>query len=128
MRISDWSSDVCSSDLPEGAPRRLGVPREAGAPIASYTTDAEIKAHPDYRAAKAGDQEAAARLVPDVVAADTVEAARERFGPDTIYVPVIAEEATGQNKITDLTANYYAAATGATVEDRTIHAARQRGV
>src|SRR3546814_16579254 len=26
MRISDWSSDVCSSDLPDGEPTRTGVP------------------------------------------------------------------------------------------------------
>src|SRR3546814_3138682 len=27
MRISDWSSDVCSSDLAEGRPLRAGKPR-----------------------------------------------------------------------------------------------------
>src|SRR3546814_1728044 len=27
MRISDWSSDVCSSDLGDGEPRRYGFPR-----------------------------------------------------------------------------------------------------
>src|SRR3546814_16511096 len=26
MRISDWSSDVCSSDLPEGGPRHCRCP------------------------------------------------------------------------------------------------------
>src|SRR3546814_6099213 len=30
MRISDWSSDVCSSDLDDGA--RLRLPRRAGGP------------------------------------------------------------------------------------------------
>src|SRR3546814_5465184 len=30
MRISDWSSDVCSSDLDREDPRRFGAARRAG--------------------------------------------------------------------------------------------------
>src|SRR3546814_1466870 len=32
MLISDWSSDVCSSDLPPGAPRRLRGPLRSFSP------------------------------------------------------------------------------------------------
>src|SRR3546814_3381838 len=32
MRISDWSSDVCSSDLPQVAPKGRSCKRPAGAP------------------------------------------------------------------------------------------------
>src|SRR3546814_10777894 len=33
MRISDWSSDVCSSDLMDGAPLRAGMPVAEGSTI-----------------------------------------------------------------------------------------------
>lgn len=102
---------------PAASVRAQGVPLAADPPLASYTKDADIKAHPDYAAAKAGDRDAAVRFVPDVVKPETIEAAARRFGRDAIYVPVIAEEAGGRNQIPEATAHYYAAMTGAQYSD-----------
>ncbi len=46
--------------------RRLGYPEDAPAPVSLFRVDAELKAHPSYRAAKAGDEGAAVRLVFDI--------------------------------------------------------------
>ena len=96
-------------------PRRFGVPPEAGEVIASYSDDTAFKGHTDCRAAKSGDTEAAIRQVQAIVKPTTVEAARERFGQNVAYVPVLAQEATGRNKIPVVLAAYYAQATGATL-------------
>lgn len=95
--------------------RKLGVPDKA-ASVTSHETDAAIKADPDYKAAKAGDIEAAARMIPRVVRPETLDEAREKFGEGATYVPVVAEEATGKNAIPSLTAQYYAEATGGHVD------------
>ncbi len=100
-----------SSDL-----RQFGIPRDA-AEVHTFTSDADIKAHPDYKAAKAGDREAAARLVPDLVTSANIAAAEKAFGSDVTYVPVIAQEATGRNKIPEALAHFYAKETRASVED-----------
>lgn len=105
-------------------PRSQGIPQPADPPVSSYTRDSDIKAHPDYAAAKTGDREAAARLVPDLVRPETVEEALRRFGPDAIYVPVIAEEAGGRNKIPEMLAYYYAGSTGAAAADDIIQSSR----
>src|SRR3546814_8767118 len=39
MRISDWSSDVCSSDLVTGLPNRLHLRREAERQLYTATND-----------------------------------------------------------------------------------------
>lgn len=57
-------------------------------------------AHPDYAAAKAGDDEAAARLVRDYITKDVVDRFKALIGDrKPTIVPVHAEEATGRNKI-----------------------------
>ncbi|TPN11739.1 LPD5 domain-containing protein [Mesorhizobium sp. B2-1-2] len=93
-------------------PRMQGIPASAVS-IAPFTSDGQIKAHPDYRAAKAGDQKAAERMVADLVPDSSLEDAAEAFGTDVIYAPVIAHEASGHNAIPWTLANYYAARTGA---------------
>jgi hypothetical protein len=105
-------------------PRAHGIPPEADPPISSYPNDTAIKAHPDYRAAKGGDMEAAARLVPDVVKRPTIDEAKRRFGSDAIYTPVIAEEASGHNAIPEATAHYYAQETGARASDEIVQVNR----
>ncbi|WP_417518847.1 LPD38 domain-containing protein [Marinobacter sp.] len=56
--------------------------------------------HPDYAAAKAGDVEAARRLVDDVVTDKAIERVREMLdGRAPEVVAVFAEEASGRNKI-----------------------------
>ena len=99
--------------LQDVTPRKQGIPKEADPPISSYTKDSDIKAHKDYRAAKAGDVEAAARLIPDLVKAGTIAAAKNRFGSDVFYAPVIAEESGGHNAIPEALARYHAGKTQA---------------
>jgi hypothetical protein len=104
--------------------RSLGIPGEADPPIASFTSDSDIKAHQDYRAAKGGDTDAAARLVQDLVKPATLTEAWRRFGPEAIYLPVIAEEASGDNAIPATLAHYYAAMTGAASADDVMQISR----
>lgn len=89
--------------------RSAGIPAAASEPIATFRNDAPLKAHPDYRAAKAGDIPAATRLVLDLVRGRDFSAARERFGRGALYVPVIAKEQSGNNKIPNQMAAAYAA-------------------
>jgi adenine/guanine phosphoribosyltransferase-like PRPP-binding protein len=83
--------------------------------VSSFNSDAKIKVHARYADAKAGNAAAAARLVIDLVTDTLVEAAGRRFGPDVVYVPVLAEEASGRNKIPQALARRYADGTGASV-------------
>ena len=109
----------------DGRPyRTFAVDGNAGKIITSYYKSDKMKAHPDYVAAKAGDREAAARLVVDVVKPETIEAARERFGPDVIYAAPHAEEASGRNQIPNALANIYASQTSGRVDDSIIQAVR----
>ena len=96
-------------------PRARAIPVAAGEMLSSYKDDKAIKAHPDYKAAKAGDPDAAARLVAETVDPTTIDAARPRFGAGAIYAPVVAEEATGHNAIPHALADYYARKTGGSV-------------
>jgi hypothetical protein len=104
--------------------RVFGIPAAAEPVLASYRDVEAMKANPHYEAAKAGDAEAARQLVEQTVRPETLAQARGRFGPDVLYVPVHAEEAAGRNKIPLAVAHYYAAATGAEVEDRIIQTVR----
>jgi hypothetical protein len=108
-----------------GAPiRRFGIPAAADPPIFSYRNTSPLYSHPDYVAAKAGDPEAAARFVLDMAKPETVEAARQRFGPDVNYAPVHAEEEAGRNAIPHFLADYYAEATGADVAPDIVQTSR----
>ena len=93
----------CSSTVS----RRIGIPATADPPLISDTDAAGIKAHPDYRAAKAGGAAAAIRLIKDLIRPDTVDEARRRFVPATIFVPVMAEERSGDNAIPVALAQFY---------------------
>lgn len=99
------------------SPRKFGLPQEAEPTVTSFRSDAPLKAHPDYKAAKAGDVEAADRVVSALTKPDTLAQARVRFGADAIYVPVVAEEAAGRNKLPLALAHRYARETGARVAD-----------
>ncbi|MFG1417186.1 anti-CBASS Acb1 family protein [Xanthobacter sp. V0B-10] len=105
-------------------PRTDGVPREAGEVVASFTSDAEMKAHPAYAAAKAGDQDAALDVVSDLVKPEMIEQARQRFGRDVVYAPVHAEEATGKNRLPTALAALYASETGAHADGSIVQANR----
>ena len=84
--------------------------------VADFRNDEPLKRHADYKAAKAGDVDAAARLVRDVVKPESLEQSRRIFGPDAIFVPVHAQEASGKNQIPNMLALAHAQAAGASVE------------
>lgn len=103
-----------ADDGPKFSPRIQGIPREAAA-ITTFRSADDIKKHADYREAKAGGVEAAARLVVDLVRPAQLERARLTFGQDALFVPVVAQEATGHNAIPLLLARLYAEASGGDV-------------
>ncbi len=106
-------NDMLSYARREPDTRRFGIPPEAGAPISSYPHAGRLKMHPAFAAAKAGDLAAAVRLVSDLVSPKMAEEVRRRFGPDDLFVPVIAEEASGRNAIPRQLAEHLAAIAGA---------------
>lgn len=72
--------------------------------------------HPDYAAAKAGDTDAAVRLVRDLVTPAVVEKVRNAIGDShPVMVPVLAVETAGRNKIPVVVAERLAGALGLNV-------------
>lgn len=82
---------------------RSGSDRTAWGDFPEVVTQAGlggIKDHPDYRAAKSGDAEAAVRVVQDTISDDVLESIRTLIGNrNPKIVAVHAEEASGRNKI-----------------------------
>lgn len=73
--------------------------------------------HPDHGAAKAGDTEAAYRLLKDVLSREAVEQVRTAIGAEKpVIVPVLAVEAAGHNKIPAVTAMALGQQLGLTVD------------
>lgn len=73
--------------------------------------------HPDHGAAKAGDTEAAYRLLKDVLSREAVEQVRAAIGDEKpVIVPVLAVEAAGPNKIPAVTAMALGQQLGLTVD------------
>jgi hypothetical protein len=105
-------------------PRIVGFSASSEKIISTFQADSEMKAHPDYASAKAGDVRAAARLVQAVVKSEQIEDALKSFGRGAVYVPVHAEEAAGRNKIPEALAAYYALATDASFVDTVVQANR----
>ncbi|MCP1173053.1 phosphoribosyltransferase [Ralstonia chuxiongensis] len=91
--------------LPYRAPtvRRLGFPANVKI-LSVFKDDGELKAHPDYRAAKSGDGEAATRLVFDL-GAELFAQVMDSFGGDMTYVAPHAREALGDNAIPQVLAS-----------------------
>lgn len=120
LRMPDAGGPVFSiadaaATNPSGQMRTHGLPRDLIEIHTARSTDA-LKAHPDYTAAKAGDAEAAARLVEALVTPENLAAAK-KFGADVMWAYPHAEEATGRNAIPSMLANKYAAQTGGTVAE-----------
>lgn len=101
-----------------------GFDEKAGEILSDYRDDTAIKAHPDYVAAKAGDDAAADRFVGAMIKPESLEQAKRRFGADAIYAPVVAEEAKGHNAIPVHMAQFYAAHAGGSVDTAIIQANR----
>jgi adenine/guanine phosphoribosyltransferase-like PRPP-binding protein len=96
--------------------RGMGIPTEARF-IFSHRSDSALKVHPDFKAAKRGDVEAAARLVEAAASPTLIEKAKA-LGPDAIFAPVAANEASGPNAIPALAAALCAAHAGARTDGR----------
>jgi len=106
------------------AERALSFDAASSAVIADFRNDVPLKSRPEYRAAKSGDRAAAADLVQALVKSQNLQAARDAFGLDVVYVPVHAEEATGRNQIPNMLAAYYAAKAGGTVDNDIVQSNR----
>lgn len=96
--------------------RARGIPATAVS-LATLRNDQPLKAHPDYEAAKAGDAGAAVRAVQALVRDSDLAAAQKAFGAGAVYVPVMAVEASGNNKLPHALAALYATRTNGTVAD-----------
>lgn len=118
--VGDDSTVRSADDSTSGAaslPRTTGLDKASGTVVADFKNDQPLKAHADYKAAKAGDVMAAARLVQALVKPESIEAAKKEFGDNVIYVPVHAEEASGRNKIPVVLAMHYVEHAGGEIDD-----------
>lgn len=80
--------------------------------LAVFTNGQKLKAHADYAAAKAGDEDAAFRLVSDIINRKKLMEVVSAIPPGTHITPVAAQEATGRNKIPVAVAALISAAGG----------------
>jgi len=74
------------------------LPAYVSEPLFLFRDDKPLKAHPAYRAAKAGDARSAVDLV-EGLAGPLITQTAKQFGPNAIYVAPHAQEATGDNAI-----------------------------
>src|SRR3546814_19071122 len=86
MRISDWSSDVCSSDLP--GPVHLSIPlgdlsREVDVPRPATETPPPVLPHSDPAAIREVVERLAAAQRPACIAGSTAERRVGNFGAMT---------------------------------------------
>lgn len=94
--------------------RRLPIPE--GVDVFSlFDSDAKLKAHPAYVAAKAGDSKSALALIADIALAE-IYRSKHRFGPDSIFVAPFAREASGDNAIPQVLSEVFAALCGASAD------------
>lgn len=103
--------------------RCAGFGRAAPKPLFLFDSDAPLKAHPDYRAAKAGDTEAAIRLVRDL-GRPLVPMVQAAFPPGALYAAPHAIEASGDNAIPQVLAAALAEAAGGRLDEDIIQANR----
>lgn len=98
--------------IPNDLIRLYGIPWSIAKPLSIFRTDAGIKAHPLYHAAKAGEIAAAIALVSDL-ALRFIEAHAAEFCSNHIFVAPHAREAAGDNAIPQVLAEVCALAVGA---------------
>lgn len=116
----EQSADIVNADLTERV-RSTGFPESLDEPLRVFRNDEALKRHPDYRAAKDGDTEAAARVIESVVTDDMLKQARDRYQGAT-FVPVVAQEASGHNKLPHALAERLAAEAGGQVTYEVVQA------
>ena len=78
----------------------------------------DLNNHPDYAAAKAGDDEAALRIALDMVDDALVQKVRQAAGNADVIVPVVSVEESGRNKIPLMVAEVLADRLGSTTESQ----------
>lgn len=71
-----------------------------------YRSDAQLKAHPSYKAAKAGNTDAAIQLIVDLAPPLVARLLDEDFPRSCIFVAPHAKEASGHNAIPQVLAMY----------------------
>ena len=103
-------------DAPDAATRTQGYPTAAGEPVATFRKADDIKAHPRYAEAKAGDDQAAFDLVSALVTEENLSTAATRFKGAT-FVPVSMIDKDGANRIPTALAYHYANAAEGFVSD-----------
>jgi len=92
--------------------RSYPFPKEAGDPVHVFRDWATLKNHPEVELAKAGDVEAAGRLIKDIISPDVGAHLRERFSGNTYFAAPMALEASGENCIPGVLATYCASLVG----------------
>lgn len=104
-------------------PREYGFSADIDEPYFLFADDVQLKAHADYRAAKAGDQVAALNLVWDLTVDFLIDTVR-KLPPNVIYVAPFAREATGDNAIPQVLAAICAEIAGSTVDNEIVQVTR----
>lgn len=107
---TEYGSAISYAAWPEDFPRTVVM-----------TSGSKLTSHPDHEAAKAGDMDAAARLVEQLAKPDKISALVEKY-PDAIVVPVHAQERTGMNQIPSKFADYIGNISGLEVDDTIVQA------
>jgi len=92
--------------------RTVSLPTTVG-PNPGTTTTKVTMSHPDFKKAKSGDLEAADRFVRAATKPGLMVWAKANIKSDDVIMPILAEEASGRNKIPLAFANYLSEETGA---------------
>jgi len=93
-------TDFDDADLPGIPFKALRAPWHDEPDVDIHQTDEQVvRQHRDYDDAKAGDGEAAVRLVDDTINPVVVKSLRQRTELEPVLLPVVAEESEGANAI-----------------------------
>lgn len=93
--------------------------------VVLHTRLGDATGHPDYKAAKNGDELAARRLVADVLSKDAIDKIRRIIGKrEVLLTAVHAEEASGRNKIPQAMADMLGHILHQHVDDNIVQAVR----
>ncbi|CAQ70744.1 conjugal transfer protein TraN [Cupriavidus taiwanensis] len=104
--------------------REYPFPGTVDSPYFLYRSDAELKAHPSYKAAKAGSAEAAIQLIADLAPPLVARLLDEAFPPSCIFVAPHAKEAAGENAIPQVLAMYLHHALDGSVDETIVQATK----
>ncbi len=98
--------------------RRFAIPPGIE-PFWLFESDQALKQHSAYLQAKAGDGDAAVRLISDLALA-AIYAQRDRFAKGSIFVAPFAREASGDNAIPQVLAEVCAVICGACADQNVV--------